>query len=388
MPDNRHIIHVDMDAFFASVEQLDHPELQHRPVIVGGSVQQRGVVSAASYEARRFGVHSAMPMSRAVKLCPQAVIMPGRMQRYIEVSEQIHEIFHQHSPWVEPLSVDEAFLDVTGSLQLFADAPAIGRSIKQAIKVETGLTASVGIAPNKFLAKLASDLEKPDGFVVIDAENCQSVLDPLPVGRIWGIGKKTLARLNRIGVKNIHDLRSCPVASLERILGNTTGHLLELACGIDNREVETFSQTKSISHEHTFATDIADPDILEDVLLEQVQQVAYRLRRKQFQARTVTIKIRYSDFKTQTHSLTLEEPTDTTQLFWTATKDLFVKLTGKKNAPVRLVGFGLSNLVEAGQQPEMLFTDPQEEKQKRLDTALDEINNRYGKSTIKRTYHP
>ena len=235
MVNSRQIIHVDMDAFYASVEVLDNPDLRGKPVIVGGDADSRGVVAAASYEVRKFGVRSAMPMRQAVKLCPHAIILPVRMHRYIEFSHKIHTIFERYTPLIEPISIDEAFLDVTGCPQ---DAMAIGRAIKVTIKKETGLTASLGIAPNKFLAKVASDLKKPDGFVVITEADKQQILDPLPVGTIYGVGKVTGKILQSQGIRTITQLRQVPLEKLRPLVGNFAGELLDLACGIDNRPVE------------------------------------------------------------------------------------------------------------------------------------------------------
>ena len=238
MTGNRQIIHVDMDAFYASVEQLDHPDLAGKPVIVGGDPKGRSVVAAASYEARTYGIHSAMPMAQAVRLCPHAVVVPVRMSRYVAVSRKIHAIFENYTPLVEPVSIDEAFLDVTGSLGLFGSAEQIGRDLKTQIKQQTSLTASVGVAPNRFLAKVASDLRKPDGFVVITEENKQQILDPLPVGRIWGVGKVTERLLESHGLDTIARLRRTPLEALRKIVGNSASGLLELAHGIDDAEVE------------------------------------------------------------------------------------------------------------------------------------------------------
>ena len=296
MAQNRQIIHVDMDAFYASVEQLDNPDLVGKAVIVGGDPKQRGVVSAASYEARKFGVHSAMPMSRAVRLCPEAIVLPVRMKRYVELSKQIHAIFQQFTPQIEPISLDEAFLDATGSVQLFGSAKKIGRAIKNQIREKLGLVASVGIAANKFLAKLASDLEKPDGFVIITEEEKQEILDPLPVSRIWGVGKVTEKALKSKGIHTIKELRETPPEVLRSIFGDQTTHVLRLAQGVDNREVEANRYTKSISSEQTFATDITDKDFLLDVLLSQVEDVAQRLRINKLEAKTITLKLRYEDY--------------------------------------------------------------------------------------------
>ncbi len=316
MTEGRQIIHVDMDAFYASVEQFDNPDLIGKAVIVGGDPKQRGVVSAASYEAREFGVHSAMPMSRAIRICPNAIILPVRMKRYVELSQQIHAIFEKFTPQIEPISLDEAFLDVAGSLQLFGSAEKIGLDIKHQIKEQLGLVASVGIATNKFLAKLASDLDKPDGFVIIAEKNKQQILDPLPVSNIWGVGKVTEKALKSKGINTIGQLRKAPIETLQSIFGDQTPHMLRLAQGIDNREVESSREAKSISSEQTFATDITDKNILLNVLLNQVEDVAQRLRTNDLEAMTITLKLRYDDFRTVTRSNTFDLPTNITKTIW------------------------------------------------------------------------
>jgi DNA polymerase-4 len=380
----RQIIHVDMDAFYASVEQLDRPELRGRPVIVGGAPKARGVVSAASYEVRRFGVHSAMPTAQALRRCPHAVLLPVRMARYAEVSHTIHTIFESYTPLVEPLSLDEAFLDVTDSTNLFGPAEAIGRAIKSRIKEQTHLTASVGVAPNKFLAKLASDLRKPDGFVVITEGNKQEILDPLPVGKIWGVGKVTEQALRSHGIATIAQLRAAPPQELEGIVGSAATELVKLARGEDDRAVEPDRERKSLSSEQTFATDIGQAEVLSRVLLEEVEEVAERLRRHQLKARTVTLKLRYGDFRTVTRSETLREATNLTKPLWEAAERLLCQWQTRSGGPLRLLGCAASGLEpeRAGQQ--WLFPDPEQEKLKRLDEAVDKIRDRYGKRAMHR----
>lgn len=380
----RYILHIDMDAFYASIEQLDNPALKGKPVIVGGSPKERGVVSAASYEARKFGVHSAMPMVQAVRLCPQGIFVPGRMERYVEISRKIQSIFLNYTPDVEPLSLDEAFLDVSGCISLFGSAEAIGHRIKADIKDQLGLTASVGIAPNKFLAKLASDLKKPDGFVVLTEQNKQQILDPLPVSKIWGIGKVTSEALKQAGISTIHQLRTTPESILKSIFGNQVFDILELAQGIDDRKVEPVSQSKSISSEKTFGTDVLDKDILLGVLLGQVEEVSQRLRTEGLEARTITLKIRYRDFKTITRSHTLDKPSNTTLLLWQEAKSIFNQWHRKSAAPLRLLGFGASGLSPKGTGQQLLFSDPEEEKQKKIDSAFDTIRKKYGDDSMKR----
>jgi DNA polymerase-4 len=378
----RQILHVDMDAFYASVEQLDHPELRGKAVIVGGDPSGRGVVSAASYEARPFGVHSAMPTAQALRLCPHAILLPVRMKRYAEVSQTIREVFERFTPLVEPISLDEAFLDVTGSTNLFGSAERIGRAIKREIKGRTGLTASVGVAPNKFLAKLASDIEKPDGFVVITEQNFQSILDPLPVGRIWGVGKVTERTLLARGIRSIGELRRAPRSMLAAILGSGADDLIRLAQGLDDRPVEPDRQRKSLSSERTFATDIPDRDVLARVLHEQVEEVAMRLRRKGLKARTITLKLRYADFRTVTRSETLSQATNLTRPVWQAAEAVFGRWYGRARGPLRLLGFCASGLQPGNEGQRFLFPDPQEERLKRLDEAVDRIRERYGRRAV------
>ena len=384
MAESRQIIHVDMDAFYASAEQLDNPDLAGKAVIVGGNPKKRGVVSAASYEARKFGVHSAMPMSQAIRLCPDAIVLPVRMERYAELSQQVHAIFENFTPEIEPISLDEAFLDVTGCTQLFGSAEKIGRAIKRQIKEQLGLVASVGIASNKFLAKLASDLDKPDGFVIITEENKQQILDPLPVSRIWGVGKVTEKALKSKGVNTIKQLRQAPPQVLQGILGNQAPHMLRLAQGIDNREVESNREAKSISSEETFAADITDKNILLSVLLNQVEDVAQRLRTNNLEARTITLKLRYEDFRTITRSTTFDCPTNTTKTLWQQAKDVFLKWHKKSAGPLRLLGFGASGLQRQGTGQQQLFVEPEQQKQKRLDKAFDQIRSKFGHDALRR----
>jgi DNA polymerase IV len=380
----REIIHVDMDAFYASAEQLDHPELKGKAVIVGGAVENRGVVSAASYEARKFGVHSAMPMAQAVRRCPDATVLPVRMDRYVELSRQIHAIFERYTPLVEPLSLDEAFLDVTGSVNLFGTPEQIGRTIKLEIRTQTGLTASVGVAPNKFLAKLASDLEKPDGFVIITEQNKRKILDPLGIGRIWGVGKVTEKALQTRGIRTIADLRRSTREELKTIVGNGADDLLRLAHGDDNSEVNPARQRKNLSSEQTFATDIRDTTILLNVLLEQVEEVAQRLRRDRLRAKTIVLKLRYGDFRTVTRSETLGEATNLTGPLWKTAEGVFRRWHVRSGGALRLLGFGASNLEPEAAGQEMLFSDPDIEKLKRLDQTVDAIRDRYGKRALHR----
>jgi len=373
-----------MDAFYASVEEREHPELRGRPVIVGGKPEGRGVVAAANYKAREFGIHSAMPTSKAYKLCPEAVFLPPRIDYYAEVSEQIHHIFQKYTPLVEPLSLDEAFLDATGSEKLFGNYESIGRQIKKDIKEEIRLCASVGIAPNKFVAKVASDLGKPDGFLVVHPEDVQTFLDPLPVRRLWGVGKKGDRTLEEKKIRTIHQLRQQPRSLLLGLFGRWGEQLWEFAHGRDDRKVIPGHEVKSISNETTFEKDLHDVDLLQSHMVALSEQVAWRLRRHGFFAKTVEIKIRFSDFKTIIRSKTLPKAIDTTQGFLEIALGLLKTNLSRNNRPVRLLGMGVSHLGSAEVLQGELFVDEVNQKQKRIDAAADLINSKYGKSTLRR----
>lgn len=378
------ILHVDMDAFYASVEERDDPSLVGHPVIVGGSAEGRGVVCAANYVARQFGVHSAMPAAQARRLCPQAVFLKPRMDYYAQVSTQIRAIFESFTPLVEPLSLDEAFLDCTGSESLFGPSAQIGRTIKQRIRAELRLVASVGVAPNKFLAKIASDLRKPDGFVVVEPDQVQVFLDPLPVGRLWGVGKVTGRVFERLAIRTIGQLRQLPVATLEELFGSSGRHYWDLAHGIDARPVVPDREAKSVSHETTFATDIADDELLRAWLVELVEQVARRLRRHGIEGRAVELKVRLADFTTLTRSLTLPRPTNVTQELLDAGLELLTTRLSTRRLPVRLLGFGAHRLGEAGPVQQQLFDQPERERQRELDRVADQIAAKFGKTGLRR----
>jgi DNA polymerase-4 len=338
----RAIIHLDMDAFYASVEVRDDPSLRGMPVIVGGS-ERRGVVCAASYEARKFGVRSAQPMATAHRLCPKGVFLPVRMARYREVSRQVFEIFHRYTPLVEPLSVDEAFLDVTGCGRLFGEPEAIARAIRQAVLDETGLTVSAGVAASKHVAKVASDLDKPDGLVVVPAGTEKAFLAPLSVGRLWGVGKVTRSALERMGIRTIGDLAALPVDALIGKFGAHGALLHALANGIDDRQVETGREVKSVGHEDTYEQDIRGRKTMERQLLDLAHRVASRMRRHGFRGRTVTLKVKYADFEQVTRAESLQQPTDDGGTIYRIARRLLDK-TGIDSRPVRLLGISVSNL--------------------------------------------
>ncbi len=371
-----------MDAFFASVEQLDDPALRGKPVLVGHD-GPRGVVAAASYESRQFGCRSAQPMSVAKRLCPHVMVVPVRFSRYREVSDQVFSIFERFTPAIEPLSIDEAFLDLTGTRQAVGEPQVAARQLKDSIRDETGLTASVGVAANKFLAKLASDLQKPDGLTVIGPDDVDRVLPPLPIGRIWGIGPKTAAKLEAIGIHTFGDLRRMDLDALRRRIGDDAEHYRRLAFGLDDREVTPDREAKSIGQEQTFGTDVPDPQDVRAVLLEQVEEVSRRLRRHGLRARAVTVKIRFGDFKTITRRCTLPQEHDATEPLWQAVSGLFDEWAHNEYQPVRLIGASAGRLTGGARQME-LFSDPKLERQRRLDRALDRINDRFGASVIHR----
>jgi len=380
----RSIIHADMDAFYASVEQKDQPELKGKPVIVGGSAESRGVVSAASYEARKYGVHSAMPTAIARRLCPDGVFLPVRMVRYQEVSHQIRSIFEQFTPLIEPLSLDEAFLDVTGSTRLFGSAVEIGRKIKAKVREETELTVSVGIAPNMFLAKLASGMCKPDGLLEITEEEKLAFLEPLQVDELWGVGKATAEALREWGIRTVGQLRSIPQSSLEQKLGKAAKTLLELARGEDDREVVPDLEAKSIGSECTFAVDVSDFEALEPVVLEHSEDVSGRLRAAGLQARTVTLKVKLADFTLTTRSETLLEATDRTDIIAGTARALLHGHRKARGRAVRLVGVSVSLLTASTERQLSLFDQTEEEKRRKLDQTVDRIRGKMGEDSIKR----
>lgn len=394
----RWIMHVDMDAFFASVEQLDHPEYKGHPVIVGG-LSSRGVVATASYEARKFGVHSAMPISRAKKLCPQGIFVYPNMARYKEISHVIHKVMEEFTPLIEPLSLDEAFLDVTGITHKFTGPKALGRAIKDRVFAETGLIISAGLAPNKFLAKLASDLDKPDGLVVIPyGKECESLAN-LPIKRIWGVGPSTERRLKNGGFLLIKDIQALSDEKpLIPYVGNQARRIWELARGIDERPVEPDRQIQSVGNEETYESDVEDPTVIDLELHYFANRVAKRLRKYGLMGNTVSIKVRYNDFKTVSRQKRLDSATDQERIIYDTSVLLWNKLMRERTGtpfvqahtsildmpikPIRLLGVTVSGLSTEGIVQEDLFSSEVDEKEEKLSTVLDSLASKFGENAI------
>jgi len=374
-----------MDAFFAAIEQREHPQYKNKPLIVGADPKQgkgRGVVSTCSYEARKYGVHSAMPISQAYKLCPQGIYVPPNGHLYSQVSDEIFELLYEFTDLVEPLSIDEAFLDITGSMHLFGSAENLGRHLKQRILNSQNLTASVGIAPNKFIAKIASDLKKPDGLVVVGADHIQDFLNPLSVSYIWGAGKKTIAQLNHLGIYTIGDLHQYPGELLQQYFGKLGEHFYALAHGLDERPVIAGHEVKSVSNEVTFAEDIIDLDTLHRTLFQLSEKVAYRLRKNSLNGKTIHLKLRYQGFDTITRMQTIPEFTANTEKIFSVVKELFGKNyeVGRK---VRLVGVGVSGFTdEIGRQ--MNIFEHELQGSDRLDSLEDLVKEKFGRKAISR----
>ncbi len=384
----RSILHVDMDAFYASVEQLDHPEYKNKPVIVGADPKGgngRGVVAACSYEARRFGVRSALPISRAWKLCPEGVYVRPRMDRYVEVSRQVMEVFRKYTDLVEPLSIDEAFLDITGSVALLGPAEKIAAAIKKDIKETTGLNASVGLAPNKFLAKIASDLKKPNAFVVVMESEIETFLRDLPISRLWGVGPKTEQRLRELGFKTIGDVAAASRESLVRSLGSLGEHLFQLSHGKDDREVEPNWEPKSVGSETTFGQDTADRELLMATILELADHVAERLRKDGYRARKVTLKLRYSDFETHTKQQSLKKAIVTGEEIAKVARGLFATFPMKKK--IRLIGVSAGELLGHEGDPQQLQLFGETSNKEKLSQTMDELKKKFGAEAVRRGSH-
>ena len=374
-----------MDAFYASIEQLDHPEYKGRPVIVGADPKAgkgRGVVAACSYEARKFGIRSALPISRAWKLCPQGVYVRPRMNRYVEVSQQVMEVFRRYTDLVEPLSIDEAFLDITGSVALLGPADEIARSIKKAIREATGMTASVGLAPNKFLAKIASDLKKPDGLVVLQEADVDQFLRDLPISRLWGVGPKTEARLHEMGFRTIGQLASASRESLVRTLGSLGEHLYQLSHGKDDRQVVPDWERKSVGTETTFDEDTDDRDLLLRTILELSDHVAERLRKDEYRARKVTLKLRYSNFSTHTKQHSLDRLIQAGDEIAAVARQLFSQFP--LNRKIRLIGVSAGDLHRGREDPEQLTLFATSNPKEKLGHAVDAIKEKFGIDSLRR----
>lgn len=375
------ILHVDMDAFFVSVELLDSPHLRGVPVIVG-SESNRSVVLSASYEARAYGARSAMPMATARRLCPQAVIVEPHQSKYREASTRVMAIFAEITELVEPLSVDEAFLDVKGAIRRLGSPQQIGELIRRRVVEELGITASVGIAGSKFVAKIASTRAKPDGLLLIPRAETVPYLHSLPVSALWGVGTKTQQSLSRLGISTIADVAATPVAALKRTLGAVGEHVYKLAWGIDEREVTPVRAEKSIGAEETFAEDVASDSALQTELLRLAHRTASRLRSAGLKCRTVSIKIRYSDFSTLTRSKTLNEPVDSSQLMYAAAASLLTSL-GKRPMSVRLIGLRAESLEDAAGSMDQLTIDGNDDSWRAVEAALDRVNRKYGQDNLR-----
>ena len=391
----RWIMHVDMDAFFASIEQLDHPEYKGHPVIVGG-LSSRGVVATCSYEARKFGVHSAMPISRAKKLCPDGVYVYPRMDRYKEVSHQIFSIMKEFTPHIEPLSIDEAFLEVSGMSTMYSGPKALGRAIKDRVFEETGLIISAGLAPNKFLAKLASDLDKPDGLVVIPYGREKEILAPLPIKRIWGVGPRTEKILKTGGFHLMRHIQALPdESSLIPLVGNQARRIWELANGIDDRPVETDRKIQSIGAEETYEEDLTDGSTIELEFRYFANRLSKRLRKRNLLGHTVSIKVRYDDFTTVSRQKRLDTPSDHEHVFFETALLLWNKLMQDKTSkqlkgvtfmdppgPIRLLGLTVSGLDEEVPMQDSLFESPKNETENKLAGVLDSLESKFGETAV------
>ncbi len=381
----RHILHVDMDAFFAAVEQREHPEFQGKPVIVGADPKEgkgRGVVSTCSYEARKFGIHSAMPIMHAYKRCPHGIYVPPNGKLYSQVSKDIFKIFYEFTDLIEPLSIDEAFLDIRGSIKLLGPPKKIGEKLKYRIYQDQALTASVGIAPNKFVAKIASDLDKPNGLVIVDEDKIESFLQPLPLKRMWGAGKKTIEKLNKDGIHTIGDLAKYPRELLEKKYGKTGVHFFKLARGIDDRSVVPEHTIKSVSNEYTFDEDVFDIDLITKTLIRLSEKVAYRMRKQGLRGRTIHLKLRYEGFETITRNKTIDHQTANTETIHKIINELF-HTNYNRDRKVRLLGVGVSGFEQKSAQQLSLFEDGIREESK-LDEVEDLVRKKFGKNAISR----
>ncbi len=386
-PPRKRIAHLDMDAFFASIEQRDNPLLRGKPVIVGGTVEGRGVVSTCSYEARKYGVHSAMPIREALRRCPHGIFLEGNGGKYVSASRQLMKILFRFTPRVEPVSIDEAFLDITGTRRLYGSEEDLARALKKAIRKELGLTATIGIAPNKIMAKIASDLDKPDGLTVVRKNEIETKIYPLPVSAMWGVGKRTVSVLERLNIQTIGELARTPEALLKKWFGKNGAVLVRMARGELDSPVLPPSELppeKSIGHEHTFGRDTDELPRIENELLLLAQLVARRMRRQVVWGKRVTLKYRYENFETHTHQLTLGIPTNSDDIIFQSAKKLFAeKFTpGRK---IRLLGISVSQLKQgpSGILPGLsLFQEPAFQKKEKLFPVLDHLKDEYGEGIV------
>ena len=377
----RCIFHIDLDAFFVSVEQVVNPELKGKPVIVGGDPERRGVVASASYEARPFGIHAGMPSSTARRLCPQAIFIGSHFSLYRDASAKFMKILGDFSPHIEPLGLDEAYLDVTGCEEPYGSPRQLVLAIKDRINKELKITASVGIATCKVVAKIASDICKPDGLLEIAPGEEQAFLNPLPIAKLPGVGKKTEQALKEMGISTIGELASRPLDTIERRFGATGTVLHSYASGLDDREVETPGEAKSISQELTFTHDTFDRNFLEANLHNLCQEVCQDLRTQNKRTKCVAIKLRYADFKTITRQVTLQEASDVTRVVFATAQQLLSKALAQREKPVRLIGIRISSLVGEGKQ--LSIFDSGAARPEHLDKAIDKIRNKYGSTAIK-----
>jgi len=381
----KYIVHIDMDAFFASVEQRDDPALRGKPVVVGADPKEgkgRGVVSTCSYEARKFGIHSAMPISRAWRLCPRAIFVPVDMERYGAASDKVFTILGSFSPRVEPVSIDEAYLDISDTFHLFGAPRDACARMKERIRQETGLTASVGLAPTKMAAKIASDLKKPDGLVEVTRAELRQFLRPLGIGAIWGLGPKSEEKLRSLGIHTVGELADSAPVQLKNIFGSAGEYFWQAANGIDEREVEARGEAKSMSAESTFERDVADTRQVDAEIVSLCEQVSRRMRAEKCGCRTITLKVRYADFSTYTRSVTSREPTNFAEELITCARNLFGAFPSRGRR-IRLVGVRASHLAPSD-GPITLFPDDPSVRKEKLHSAVDAIKDRFGERAITR----
>jgi nucleotidyltransferase/DNA polymerase involved in DNA repair len=382
----RIILHLDMDAFFAAVEQLDHPAYRSKPVVVGADPKGgtgRGVVATASYEARRYGIHSAMPISQAYRQCPHAIFVPPRFERYTEISRQVMGILYDFSPQMLQISIDEAFIDITQTANSHGGARKLAEKLKSRIRNEIGLTASVGIAPNMFIAKVASDLQKPDGLTICENGKGKEFLAPLPVKKLWGVGPKTEARLHELGFSTIGQIAQCEQNLLAQQLGKWGAHLWELANGIDNRPVEDWGPRKSISQERTYERDIADPQVVEKTLWKIADDLSADMRGADLKGRVLTLKIRLEDFQTFTRQRKLADYTNDAALMREIALEIFRKFD-RQEKKVRLIGIGMSQLNNAGGEQMSLFSSEEQNRRATVAQLIDTIRVKFGDESATR----